>query len=24
VITGERFIELKPHCLDRFWHEVKN
>jgi NitT/TauT family transport system ATP-binding protein len=24
VITGERFIELKRHCLDRFWHEVRN
>jgi NitT/TauT family transport system ATP-binding protein len=23
VTTGERFIALKRHCLDRFWREVK-
>ena len=23
VITGEAFIALKRHCLDRFWREVK-
>jgi NitT/TauT family transport system ATP-binding protein len=23
VTTGERFITLKRHCLERFWHEVK-
>jgi NitT/TauT family transport system ATP-binding protein len=23
VITGERFIALKRHCLERFWCEVK-
>ena len=23
VTTGERFINLKRHCLDRFWREVK-
>lgn len=23
VTTGERFISLKRHCLDRFWREVK-
>ena len=23
VITGEGFINLKRHCLDRFWREVK-
>ncbi|MBI5262749.1 MAG: ABC transporter ATP-binding protein [Bradyrhizobium sp.] len=23
VTTGEKFVALKRHCLDRFWHEVK-
>jgi NitT/TauT family transport system ATP-binding protein len=23
VTTGERFMALKRHCLDRFWQEVK-
>jgi NitT/TauT family transport system ATP-binding protein len=23
VTTGERFITLKRHCLERFWLEVK-
>ena len=23
VTTGERFIALKRHCLERFWREVK-
>jgi NitT/TauT family transport system ATP-binding protein len=23
VTTGEEFINLKRHCLDRFWREVK-
>ena len=23
VTTGEGFINLKRHCLDRFWREVK-
>ncbi|HWK45272.1 MAG TPA: ATP-binding cassette domain-containing protein [Stellaceae bacterium] len=24
VTTGERFMSLKRHCLDRFWREVKS